>query len=737
MILFLAFSLAAALFFSFTEHALVQAFWPNAYLDGDFFYYPGLAVSIILVVASATLCGVLGVALRRWRRELKAPEAAASLLFAVVFYALLAEIGVPLSGLLSSQFVESTAGKATSVALVFLASFLILAGVLRSLIPAANSGVEGKAFVRSGITFAAAGLVAAGLTVFSWRALHDALLTLYAVLLIGLLFPAVGGRLLYAVLSRASAPRVHGIARLALGVAILIVAFLWAAQVSRHLGARWVYAAVPVPFIFLILGIAALRNVKAALVYLPGALVVAILAMPVVDDLWRPRISEGLYPGDHLLLISVDTLRIDAISAYNDQTPPTPRIDALLADGARYTRAWSASSWTLPTMVSILSGVSPAAHKADDFGSRVPENLDMLAEELRRRGYATEAVVENLLLGPERGMAQGFDRYALVPSLDPHATLAQQALAVVWPARFNLKGGARGIVETAWRRIRRHRDGKLFLWLHVYDPHAPYHPPAAFWPEGIPRDVKHPDVSNGPIRGRVSKEVLQDEMYPLYLGEVQYVDHSLGLLIDRMKTMGGYDGATLAFTSDHGEEFGEQGRWGHGNTPVETLVRMPLGLKSVGIEPGTIVDAMVDTSGMMTTALHLSDESFRPPSHLIPGWPLKASRTDDRSTTTVFMTSVPRESRHEEGLVFGERPWKYVFNRSDETERLYDLQADLEELNPVTEAYPDLLARGRRLYEAHRHNAERIRKELQLDAREDVDYTDEVIEELRKLGYMN
>jgi arylsulfatase A-like enzyme len=440
------------------------------------------------------------------------------------------------------------------------------------------------------------------------------------------------------------------------------------------------------------------------------------------------------------MLISVDTLRRDVISAYNPDARPTPRIDALIADGAQFTRAWVPSSWTLPSVVSMMTGVSPAVHQANDFGARIPGNLDTVAEEFRHRGYAAEAFVENLLLGPERGLSRGFDRYVHLPTLEPHPTLGQRLLTRVWPDRFIAEGGARGIVEMAWRRIRRHRTEKLFLWLHLLEPHAPYLPPPAFWPEGVPLDANHPDVSNGPIGGRVSREVLLNEMYPLYLAEVQYIDHCIGLLLDRMRRIGAYDRTAIVFTGDHGEEFGEQGRWGHGNTPVETLIHMPLSLKAPAVEPGSVDDRMVDTSGFPATMLHLADPSFRPAPHLVSAWSTDPPpRRDDESTTPTFVysTSIPREGRHEDALVFGERPWKYVYDREGDSDRLYDLKFDPDETAPATEAHPDLLARGRELYHAHLREGARIREILDLAGRQDLEYSDDVVEELRKLGYVN
>lgn len=738
---FLVFSFAAALLFALSEHTAVQAFWPNAYLDSGFFFYPGVAASLVFVLAGAAACGAVGWGAARVYRALQSLPAALSLLAVFVLFACVAEFGESVSRVLSSAYTDSAVGRFLAIAFVALVWF-VLAWLMSRLLtrPDTKSGAEVPRTPAPKWMIPVALLASGVLTAATWRPLYDMYLPLHGILITGLVLPLILGRALYAWLAAGPVRRGDIFVKSTTLLALFLTGACLAGRASRDLHAIWPWLAA-----LAIIGglggtLLVLSLSKTAAAALPGAVLAVLLAAPFVDEAWRPRVSESLYAGDHVVLISVDTLRRDAISAYDPESPPTPNIDALLADGLRFERAWSPSSWTLPSMVSILTGVGPAVHLADDFDARLPANLRTLAEAMKDRGYAAEAMVENLLLGADRGMARGFDLYVHLPSIHPRPTFGQRALIRLWPERYIAEGGSRGIVEMAWRRIRRHRDGKLFLWLHLFEPHSPYEPPEAFWPENIPRDAEFPHVSNGPIRGRVDEEVLKNEMYDLYLAEVQYVDFCVGLLMDRMKAAGAYDKATIVFTSDHGEEFAEQGRWGHGNTPVETLVRMPLGYKSASAEAGVLEAPLVDTAGFAATILRETDQSFRPPPEFIPPWPLTMQPDDNDGATTpsaIFSTSVPREYTHDESLVFGERPWKYVFSRTDHSERLYDLSLDPEENAPLTEQAPDLLARGRDLYAAHHERAGRLREKLQLDSQRDLDYSDDVIEELRKLGYMN
>jgi choline-sulfatase len=169
-------------------------------------------------------------------------------------------------------------------------------------------------------------------------------------------------------------------------------------------------------------------------------------------------------PARHILLITVDTLRADALSCYGAQTPgtpATPAIDALAGDSVVFRQARSAAPWTLPALASALTGLSPQVHLATGLGDRVPDRLTTIAEVLRRAGYRTAALVSSPLLGRAAHFDQGFQEYTAFPGETGTKPADPDQLAGL-----------------ASRWLRRQGKGKSFLWVHFYDPHMPYDPPA-------------------------------------------------------------------------------------------------------------------------------------------------------------------------------------------------------------------------------------------------------------------
>ena len=120
---------------------------------------------------------------------------------------------------------------------------------------------------------------------------------------------------------------------------------------------------------------------------------------------------ESTHPLQRVILITIDTLRRDALSCYNPQTPPTPHIDAFADDSVVFTAAYSSSPWTLPSITSIMTGLPTLGHLVHKPRSRVAEEFPTLAERMRDAGYVTAALVENVFLGPKWNLMKGFLYY--------------------------------------------------------------------------------------------------------------------------------------------------------------------------------------------------------------------------------------------------------------------------------------------------------------------------------------
>ncbi len=249
----------------------------------------------------------------------------------------------------------------------------------------------------------------------------------------------------------------------------------------------------------------------------------------------------------NLLLITVDTLRADRVGAYGYARARTQRIDALAATGAVFEHAYAAAPITLPSHATILTGRYPPGHGARDNGIKVSDNTPTLATELKARGLRTAAFVAAFPLDHQFGLARGFDVYSDRLPRDqagrqanerPAADVANEAIAWL--------GGAPGT--------------PFFLWVHFFEPHAPY--------EGDP---------SRPVADR-------------YDDEIAIVDREIGRLLD---AVGDRRSDTLiVVTGDHGEAFGEHGEYSHSIFVYDTTLRVPLILAGPGIGRRRVPDAV-------------------------------------------------------------------------------------------------------------------------------------------------
>ncbi|MEE8169310.1 MAG: sulfatase, partial [Phycisphaerae bacterium] len=311
--------------------------------------------------------------------------------------------------------------------------------------------------------------------------------------------------------------------------------------------------------------------------------------------------SEGVAPrrtdrtGRDVVLIVIDTLRADHCSVYGYDRPTTPNIDRLSDDGVVFTRAVSSSSFTGPSVASIMTGRYP---RFNSYGNghgygRLAASETTIAEMFKDAGYTTAAFVCNPILDAPTGLDQGFDVYdARFPE---HERVRRNIRERTAP---RCTDDAIAWLETAGD------DAPFFLWLHYQDPHGPYTPPDDMARRFAPDDPGEAIPSCG--RGRNAGEgcvpwyqFIDDVAYfNVYQGrydaEIAYMDQHLGRLLDWLRDHDRYANATIILTADHGEAMGEHQRYfchGHSVTRDQTIV--PMILKHPGVRPGTRVAAPV------------------------------------------------------------------------------------------------------------------------------------------------
>ena len=299
--------------------------------------------------------------------------------------------------------------------------------------------------------------------------------------------------------------------------------------------------------------------------------------------LWgNPVLSSRSAQSEHpnVVLVSIDCLRADHVGAYGYSRDTTPRIDAFAADGVLFETAVSTSSWTLPTHMSMFTGLPPSIHGATKT-RKLDETVPYLPEQLAEAGYRVDGLVSVPTLSQEFGFDRGFHTY-----------------------RFLFNARAADTVDAAVDLLRRWDGQSHFLFLHLIDAHWPYSPPREFRTQF---DSRPPDISgllqrvfdDVPPRGQ--EEI--DQAVNLYDGEIAYVDRQLGRFFDEMKETGLYESSLIVLTADHGEAFFEHGYWKHTQTLYEEMVRVPLIVKWPGDSPTGRVSALVSQVDVSPTVL--------------------------------------------------------------------------------------------------------------------------------------
>lgn len=345
-----------------------------------------------------------------------------------------------------------------------------------------------------------------------------------------------------------------------------------------------------------------------------------------------------------VLLVVVDTLRADHVGAMRSAGSPrpssTPRLDRFAEGAAVFRRASTPAPFTMPAMASAMTGAWPdrtgvIAHEPGlTLGSWKGATL---AESARRAGLATAAVVANPWLARGgTGFDRGFDLFSRVYR-SGQAPGASSATAVTDEAIRLLDGMA----------------GRRFLmWVHYFDPHMPYTPPARFAEAAGASPPPSRVMADFGAEGRDLARVYAAEGYSrddieqarrLYEGEVRYVDDEIGRLLAHLDGLGLAAGTVVVVASDHGEALGEHGLYfAHDYTLHEELLRTPLLMKGPGIRAGTRDDAvsLVDLAPTLCRVARLGCDDaidghdlFAAPD---PRRPLFAAATPRRSKGTPF-----------------------------------------------------------------------------------------------------
>jgi choline-sulfatase len=288
-----------------------------------------------------------------------------------------------------------------------------------------------------------------------------------------------------------------------------------------------------------------------------------LLALACADGSRAPAVRRE--PGLSVLLITIDTLRADALGAYGNTKVATPGLDRLSSGGVRFSRASAHNVVTLPSHVNIFTGQYPFHHGVrENSGFRVPAEVDTLATVLKARGYRTGAFVSAFPLDLRFGLARGFDVY------DDRYGKGAERRAFREPERA---GSATVAAAVEW--IGRQQE-PWFAWVHLYEPHFPYAPPEPF------AATYHSEP---------------------YLGEVSAADAALLPLLSPILNQGAASRTMVIVTGDHGEALGDHGESTHGIFAYDATLRIPLIVYQPRLFGARVVDEAVRHVDIFPTVL--------------------------------------------------------------------------------------------------------------------------------------
>lgn len=430
-----------------------------------------------------------------------------------------------------------------------------------------------------------------------------------------------------------------------------------------------------------------------------------------------------------VILITIDTLRADHLSSYGYARDTSPRIEGLAEEGVVFEQVFAQRGLTWPSLTSIMTSRYPSDHGVRDNGEWLSKSKVTLAEVLRDAGFETAAFLTNMTNAPHRG----FEHLEVFP-VDSELASRDRPTDLL-------------ATEAAVRWLEQVGERRVFLWLHLLGPHAPYSPPSEFTARFAQDDPSFDgemdtllEITSGdrdPRPGEI--EAIQ----ALYDAEVAFVDQLVGTVLDRVEELGLADTTLIVFSADHGEElFDRQRYFFHQCSIYDSVLRLPLILRfPQAIDPGMRSDAIVQSLDIAPTIVELLG--------------LPAVEFRGRSLVPL-LERLPRPPENGAAVAFSELgvdifsirtpDWRLITNPNDtriraggrestsrcyrigETE-LYDLRVDASERTNVADEYPEVVARLQgQLVQWLQATPQETRKQETIP--------EETLEELRALGYL-
>ncbi|MFQ5511637.1 MAG: sulfatase [Candidatus Krumholzibacteriia bacterium] len=442
--------------------------------------------------------------------------------------------------------------------------------------------------------------------------------------------------------------------------------------------------------------------------------------------------------GPNVVLIVLDALRADHMSAYGYERTTTPNIDRLAREGIVFRNARSHGNRTVLAMPSVFTSLYPSFHGAISRGELIrplPSERVTIAELFQQAGYTSVGLMTNIYLKSIFGMTQGFDRVeefnAGCYGLSVYRALHK--LGLLERPAYVASGSpdASAVTDRGLAWLERLRDRPFLLYMHYMDTHHPYTAPERFErafhpsPESRDSEALFRDTVQLLKEGR-ARELPPHDLAALrdyYDATILYADHEIGRILDRVREISRQRETLVIITADHGDEFLEHGTLYHNNLLIEQLIRVPLIVWAPDRFPGgRSIESLVRHIDILPTLAGLIGRPAPPETMGTSLAPLLAGDESDLGLTSIsegdFCTALIRGN------------WKVMYVDSTDTAHLYDLATDPEEKRDLSAARPDVMADLMMQLDLYLEKARDVdhRREAQADA--------ETIRQLKALGYL-
>ena len=415
----------------------------------------------------------------------------------------------------------------------------------------------------------------------------------------------------------------------------------------------------------------------------------------------------------NIVIITVDTLRADHMGSYGYGRNTSPHIDHLLAKGIRFSQARTIEPLTAPALCSMITGIYPHNHGASRNGLPLFPNLISMTKLLGLEGYRTAGFVANWTLRNKlTGLKEHFNDYEEVFTRKR------------WFGLFLSESNANDVTKSASQWLSKNHDKQPFLlWVHYVEPHAPYR----FHKEHATQVGLQPEGSHN-----------KKDRYDT---EIAFVDHSIGVLLKKIKSVSPDENTLFVFASDHGESLGEHNYWGHGRHLYEPTLHIPMGITWQGVLKPGVVDAPATIMDIPATLLGLTGLSVPPSFDGLDWAPVFTGAQKAAMDRITFFQAHKGAVQTKAGITKGRQRGllevavlqnnvKEILNLRNMKRSVFDLGSDREEIK-------NLSPKNGQLSESIEQWALAVERGLNIAMNRQPQLDQSDLEKLRSLGYID